>query len=234
MFNYENCLTAYNIDKPTGRVYKTPDGEYPSITTILGATSNNSFLIKWRERVGDEEADRISKEATDRGTAVHDYIEKYFLQDENRNFSQYFIDSGLSEEIVRIKQPTRDIIRECEKNKFIPYAQEIPLWHPKLKYAGRVDGVGLWNDTLSIIDFKTSKKRKYPSQIKNYYIQATAYAVAHNYLFDTRINNFAIVIGVDDNEPQCFTGQVAPYIPELKFRVKSFYKQKALNESSNK
>lgn len=210
-------------------MYVTPEGEYPSITTILGATSNNTFLDKWRERVGDEEADRISKEATDRGTAVHDYIEKYFLQ-EDRNFSTYFTDSGLSEEAVKIKQPARDIIRECERNKFIPYAQEIPLWHPKLKYAGRVDGVGLWNDTLTIVDFKTSKKRKYPSQIKNYYIQATAYAVAHNYLFDTRINNFAIVIGVDEAEPQCFTGNVAPYIPELKFRVTSFYKQKVLND----
>ena len=210
-------------------MYVTPEGEYPSITTILSATSNNTFLDKWRERVGDEEADRISKEATDRGTAVHDYIEKYFLQ-EDRNFSTYFTDSGLSEEAVKIKQPARDIIRECERNKFIPYAQEIPLWHPKLKYAGRVDGVGLWNDTLTIVDFKTSKKRKYPSQIKNYYIQATAYAVAHNYLFDTRINNFAIVIGVDEAEPQCFTGNVAPYIPELKFRVTSFYKQKVLND----
>ena len=56
MFNYEKCLEAYNIDKESGRVYKTPDGEYPSITTILGATSNNSFLHKWRERVGEEEA----------------------------------------------------------------------------------------------------------------------------------------------------------------------------------
>lgn len=228
MFNYEKCLTAYNIDKPSGRVYKTPDGEYPSITTILGATANNQFLVKWRERVGEEEANRISKIATDRGTAVHDYIEKYFLQEE-RNFSEYFVTSGLSEEIVKVKQPTRDIILTCERNKFTPYAQEVPLWHPKLRYAGRVDGIGLWNDILTIVDFKTSKKKKYPSQIKDYYIQATAYAVAHNYIFDTKINNFAIIIGVDDAEPQCFTGNVAPYIPELKFRVNSFYKQKAVD-----
>lgn len=231
-FNYEKCLEAYNIDRPSGRVYKTPDGEYPSITTILGATSDNSFLVRWREKVGDEEADRISKEATDRGTAVHDYIEKYFLQEE-REFRKYFEVSGLANEPFKIKQPTRDIIRSCERNNFIPYAQEIPLWHPKLKYAGRVDGVGLWNNTLSIIDFKTSKKKKYPSQIKNYYIQATAYAVAHNYLFNTEINNFAIVIGVDDKEPQIFTGKAINYIPELKLRVRQFYKQKAVNDRTS-
>ena len=155
--------------------------------------------------------------------------EKYFLQEEEeRDFKDFFSTSGLYQEAVKIKQPTRDIIKECERNNFVPYAQEVALWHPKLKYAGRVDGVGLWNNTLSIIDFKTSKKKKYTSQIKNYYIQATAYAVAHNYLFDTQINNFAIVIGVDDKEPQCFTGQVINFIPELKFRVKSFYKQKAI------
>ena len=224
MFNYEKCLEAYNIDKESGRVYKTPDGEYPSITTILGATSNNSFLHKWRERVGEEEANRISKEATDRGTAVHEYIEQYYLQ-EDRVFSDWFVSSGLSKEPRKIKQPARDIIKECDRNNFTPYAQEIPLWHPKLKFAGRVDGIGLWNGVLSIIDFKTAKKKKYTSQIKNYYIQATAYAVAHNYLFNTAINNFSIVIGVDEKESQCFTGKVVNFIPELKYRVRSFYTQ---------
>lgn len=224
MFDYSKCLEAYNIDKESGRVYKTPDGEYPSITTILGSTSNNSFLQKWKERVGEEEASRISKEATDRGTAVHDYIEKYYLQ-ESRDFKNWFISSGLSQEPTKIKQLARDIIRECDRNNFTPYAQEIPLWHPKLKFAGRVDGIGLWNGILSIIDFKTSKKKKYSSQIKNYYIQATAYAVAHNYLFNTAINDFSIVIGVDEKEVQCFTGKVVNFIPELKHRVRSFYIQ---------
>lgn len=231
MFDYSICADAHNIDRSTGRVYSTPAGEFPSITTILGATSNNSFLIKWREKVGEEEANRISKEATDRGTAVHDYVERYFNQDsESRSLHNFFSESGLSEETRKIKQPTRDIIRQCENNDFQPYAQEVALWHPKLKYAGRVDGVGLWNNTLSIIDFKTSKKKKYTSQIKDYYIQATAYAVAHNYLFDTRINNFAIVIGVDEKDPQCFEGNVAPFIPELRYRVSAFYKQKAAND----
>ena len=166
------------------------------------------------------EASRVIK----RGTAVHDYIEQYYLQ-EDRVFSDWFVSSGLSKEPRKIKQPARDIIKECDRNNFTPYAQEIPLWHPKLKFAGRVVGIGLWNGVLSIIDFKTSKKKKYTSQIKNYYIQATAYAVAHNYLFNTAINNFSIVIGVDEKESQCFTGKVVNFIPELKYRVRSFYTQ---------
>jgi len=233
LFDYSICEEAYNIDSPDGRVYKTPAGTYPSITTILSATSDKSFLVRWRKKVGDAEADRVMQEASERGTAVHDYIEQYFKQDD-REFSKYFLESGLYEEPVKIRQPTRAIIKECEKNNFIPYAQEIPLWHPKLRFAGRVDGIGLWNDTLSIIDFKTSRKKKYPSTIKNYYVQATAYAVAHNYLFHTEINNFAIVIGGDQVDMQLFEGKVINYIPELKFRVKQFYElQKKNNEKIN-
>jgi ATP-dependent exoDNAse (exonuclease V) beta subunit len=229
LFDYTKCDTAHNIDSPSGRVYETPDGTYPSITTILGATSDKSFLKRWRDKIGDEEADRIVAEAASRGTAVHDYVERYFKIEDNRSFGDFFKDSGLLEEPINIKQPTRAIIKECERNNFKPYAQEIPLWHPKLKYAGRVDGIGLWNDTLSIIDFKTSKKKKYVSTIRNYYIQCTAYAVAHNYLFDTQINNFAIVIGGDQVDMQLFEGKVVNYIPELKFRVKQFYEQQKNN-----
>ena len=233
MFDYSYCEKAYKIDSPSGRVYETPDGIYPSITTILGATSDKSFLVRWRKKVGDAEADRIVNEAAERGTAVHDYIEQYFKQTE-LSFSQFYENSGLLNEKTNVRQPTRAIIKECERNKFTPYAQEIPLWHPKLKYAGRVDGIGLWNDTLSIIDFKTSRKKKYPSTIKNYYIQCTAYAVAHNYLFNTQINNFAIVIGGDQVDMQLFEGKVINYIPELKFRVKQFYElQKKNNTTTN-
>ena len=77
--NYEKTSSVYAETLPTGRTYFTPDGDFPSITTLLGKTSDNQvWLQKWRERVGEEEANRISKEATDRGTLIHEYAEKYF------------------------------------------------------------------------------------------------------------------------------------------------------------
>lgn len=225
MFDYSICKDAYNIDKDTGRVYKTPNGEYPSITTILAATSDNTYLQRWRDKVGEEEANRISKEATDRGSSVHEYIEKFFLQDKE-TYKDFLVSSGLINEPTNIRGPAIEIIKECVKNKFTPYAQEVALWHPKLKYAGRVDGVGLWNNVLHIVDFKTSKKKKYASGIKNYYIQCTAYAVAHNYLFNTEINNFVVVIGGDQVPIQTFSGKVVNFIPELKNRILTFYRNK--------
>ena len=69
-----NYLTDVKTETlKTGRTYYTPDGAYPSITTILGKTADNTWLQKWIERVGEEEAARVSKEATDRGTLVHEY-----------------------------------------------------------------------------------------------------------------------------------------------------------------
>src|SRR6056300_2066597 len=72
-------ITEVDTDTlPSGRTYHTPDGSYPSITTILGKTANQAWLQAWKDRVGEEEAARISKIATDRGTLVHEYAERYF------------------------------------------------------------------------------------------------------------------------------------------------------------
>ena len=79
MIDYSKTKNIEAETLKTGRTYFTPDGNFPSITTLLGKTSENQvWLQKWREKVGEEEADRISKEATDRGTLVHEYAEKYF------------------------------------------------------------------------------------------------------------------------------------------------------------
>ena len=97
------------------------------------------------------------------------------------------------------------------------------LWSPSLKYAGRVDLVGLWKGITTIVDFKTSKKKKNVKQIKDYYIQCAAYAYAHNELFDTNIKQIVILITVENTEPQIFTGNMLNYIPDLKYRINKYY-----------
>ena len=103
---------------PTGRTYHTPDGSYPSITTILGKTSDNTWLQKWIERVGEEEARRVSKEATDRGTLVHEYAEKHFNGED--------VWQELSQERLDVRQMSRDLLellsavlkKSGDKNKY--------------------------------------------------------------------------------------------------------------------
>ena len=215
MIDYSKTDSVYAETLKTGRTYMTPDGDFPSMTTILGKTSDNQvWLQKWRERVGEEEADRISKEATDRGTLVHEYAEKYFNGED--------IKPDLMKEKPDVRDMTYNLIKAGEKGIEEVWAQEIALWSPSLKYAGRVDLVGLWKGIPTIVDFKTSKKKKNVKQIKDYYVQCAAYAYAHNELFDTNIKQIVILITVQDSGPQIFTGNALNYIPDLKYRVNKY------------
>jgi ATP-dependent exoDNAse (exonuclease V) beta subunit len=201
---------------PSGRTYHTPDGSYPSITTILGKTANNVWLQKWKEKVGEEEAARVSKEATDRGTAVHEFAEQHFNGEA--------IHSALSQAPRDVIQMTKDLIRIGESGVDEVWGQEQVLWSKKYRYAGRTDMVGIWKGKPTIIDFKTSKKKKYVKQITDYFIQCCAYAVAHNELYGTGIRNMAVLITVAGGEPQIFERDAVPYLPLLKNRRLEFDK----------
>ena len=199
---------------PEGRTYYTPDGNYPSITTILGKTSNQIWLQKWREKVGEEEAARISKEATDRGTLIHEYAESYFNKED--------IFTNLVNESSDIRQMVKDLITITELGVEEIWGQEQVLWNKTYGYAGRCDMVGIWKGKPSIIDFKTSKKTKYIKQIKDYFIQCCAYAVAHNQMFGTGIKNIVILITVEGKESQCFETNAVPFLSDLKLRINQY------------
>ena len=102
------------------------------------------------------------------------------------------------------------------------WGQEQILWSKNLRYAGRCDMVGLWKGKPSIIDFKTSKRVKNIKQIKDYFIQCCAYAVAHNELYGTGIREIVILITVDGKDPQCFETSAVPFLGDLKLRRRQY------------
>jgi genome maintenance exonuclease 1 len=218
MIDYNITTSVTTETLTTGRTYFTPDGAYPSITTLLGKTSSSQiWLQKWKDKVGEEEAARISKEATDRGTAVHEYLEKYWNGED--------ILSDLARESSNVRLPAKALIHGTSRNVTEVWAQEIPVWSPTLKFAGRVDMIGLWNNIPSIIDFKTSKKIKKGKDIKDYFLQASGYAYAHNELFGTNIQKIVIIVAVDgEEEPLIFEQKAPVFIPELKSRIIAYYK----------
>ena len=218
MIDYNITTSVTTETLTTGRTYFTPDGAYPSITTLLGKTSSSQiWLQKWKDNVGEEEAARVSKEATDRGTAVHEYLEKYWNGED--------ILGDLAREPINVRLPTKALINGTSRNVTEVWAQEIPVWSPTLKFAGRVDMIGLWNNIPSIIDFKTSKKIKKGKDIKDYFLQASGYAHAHNELFGTSIQKIVIIVAVDgEEEPLIFEQKAMVFIPELKSRILSYYK----------
>lgn len=219
MFDYSICkdVTAETTEK--GRLYKTPDGSYPSVTTILGKTANNIWLQRWKDKVGEEEAARISKMATDRGEIVHKYLERYW--DGSNSWSEDI----LQEEITTQKMIT-NLIQATQKGVTKVWAQEIPVWSKILRYAGRVDMFGEWNKVPAVIDFKTSKKKKQIKDIRDYFIQCTAYAQAHNELFNTDLKKIVVLITVENSEVQVFESDMRPFLPDLKYRITQYFKLK--------
>ena len=215
MFDYSICRQVTAETTPSGRLYKTPDGSYPSVTTVLGKTANNVWLQRWKDRVGEEEAARISKLATDRGELVHSYLERYWNGDSLE-------DLATVEPVT--KQMILNLIESTKQGVTKVWAQEIPVWSKQIRYAGRVDMFGEWQGIPAVIDFKTSRKKKQIKDIKDYFIQCTAYAHAHNELFKTELKKLVVLITVEDSIVQVFESHTLPFLPELKYRVNQYEK----------
>jgi len=169
MFNHEQVeLTEMNaVTTDSGRKYKTPEGiDLPSITTVLSILSRDS-IAKWRKRVGEAEANKISGRASGRGTRVHEITEKYIDNDPNYK-------DGYTPDIIHSFNVMKPILDGLIGTV---YAQEAPLYSTHLGVAGRVDCVAEFDGKLSIIDFKTAMKKKQKSWINNYFMQEAAYAI---------------------------------------------------------
>ena len=177
-----------------GRTYTAPDGtKYPSITTVLSILSREA-IQEWRARVGEEEANKISRVASSRGTAVHDMLEKYV--DNDPNFSE-----GVMPHIL---QSFYDVKEQLDTRLSKVYAQEAPLYSKHLGLAGRVDCVGVWDGKDSIIDYKTSRKLKKKEWVKGYFMQCCAYAIMWEERTGIPITQLVVLIAVDNEEPQVF------------------------------
>ena len=182
------------VTKDSGRVYTDPNNNtYPSITTVLSILSEDAIKA-WRAKVGEEEANRISKTASNRGTAVHDLLERYV-----NNESDF--DKEFEPHIMQSFYDDKPVLDKCLTKV---YAQEAGLYSERLGVAGRVDCVGEWNGIDSIIDYKTSKKLKKKEWIDSYFMQSTAYAIMWEERTGIPINQIVVVIAVDNEEPQIF------------------------------
>jgi ATP-dependent exoDNAse (exonuclease V) beta subunit len=189
-----------------GRFYQTPSGGvYPSVTTILAPHSAEG-IQKWRKRVGDEEADRISLQARTRGTMVHLIAEKYLKQEDISTEL-----ASLDKLNLRNFKKFKGLLDRISGVRFL----EHPLYSDRIRIAGRVDCIADFDGTLSIIDFKTSRRRKVLSYIESYFMQGTAYALMAEERLNLVIRNIAILISVDADTPQVFTGKPKYYYKDL-------------------
>ena len=208
-------LSANTTDK--GRLYTAPDGKkFPSITTVLSILSREAIQA-WRARVGEEEANRISRIASTRGTAVHDLLEKYV--DNDPDYAK-----GVMPHILQSFYDVKEVL-DTNLNKV--YAQEAPLYSEHLGVAGRVDCVGVWDGKDSIIDYKTSRKPKKKEWIEGYFLQCAAYAIMWEERTGRPITQLVVMIAVDNEETQVFIEHRDNYTKRL-LEVIADYKREKL------
>ena len=180
------------------RHYDVNDEKLPSVTTILQATQDvekAEGIKRWTQKVGEAAAKRVLEQAAKRGTAMHSYLETYLqggkvldLRDVGREASsmaETIIDKGFND------------LEEI-------WGSEVTLFYPNL-YAGATDLCGIYQGRESIIDFKQSNKPKKVEWIKDYKLQMVAYAMAHNVVYDTQIEQGVILMCTPDNFFQKFT-----------------------------
>lgn len=172
-----------------------------SITTALSLTADKSGLEDWRKRVGEEEAKRISRAATERGSRVHAFMEAALVGD----------DLGLGAAIADLALANdgglamaKALSAEARKHVSEVWAQEIALYSPTLHVAGRTDLIGLWDGELAVCDWKTSRKPKAREWTQDYALQCTAYARMHRELTGVEIDRLVIAITCETGDVQVF------------------------------
>lgn len=198
-------------EEGVGRIYLTPSGEkYPSVTTVLGLLSKDS-IAEWRKRVGDEEANRISKKATSLGTAIHKIVEDYL-----NNKEDYIEKYGPFEKMVFSS------FQECLNKIDNILCQESTLYSDVLKVAGRVDCIAEYDGQLSIIDFKTANKAKEEEHILGYFMQLTMYSLMLEEMTGICIPNIVILMVTTSAEVLVFKKKRTDYYKQVKDLINEY------------
>ena len=174
--------------KEVGRFYQdSNENSVPSVTTVLSNTSDKSDSIEqWRKKVGETEANRITKQSTDIGSMVHEALENYLNEKKWDNFTN-------NQEGIIASKITEKFINSGLSSLTEVWGLEVGLILDGL-YAGTADCTGKINDIPSIIDFKTARKMKKREWIEDDFLQGCAYANAHNVMFGTEINQVVILM----------------------------------------
>ena len=213
-----NYVQVSRTEEHGSRKYDVLGIRLPSVTTILAQTKDQTYLDKWKAKVGHEEAERIKNLSSKRGTSMHKFIEKHItgvgyddlteIGTQAKPMAQKIIDIGLT--------PVTEY-----------YGSEVSLYYPGL-YAGSTDLVCIHNGKETIADFKQANKPKREDWIEDYFLQIGAYAMAHDYVHGSNIEQGVIMVCTPDLYYQefKFDGEMMQkYRHQFLQRLSQFYGQ---------
>ena len=214
-YNYKDVT---RITDHGSRLYDVLGMRLPSVTTILSQTKDQSFLTAWKNKVGHENAERIKNNSSNRGTAMHKFLEKHVggvgyddlttLGREAKLMANKIIEDGLSK------------VSEY-------YGSEVMLYYPDL-YAGSTDLVCMHDGMETIVDFKQSNRPKREEWVEDYYLQIAAYAMAHDQVYGSNIQQGVIMVCTPDlyyQEFKCEGEKMRHYRHEFLKRLSQYHDQ---------
>ena len=207
------------IDRNGTRFYPIPgaDKYYPSVTSIT-SFKNAKFFQKWRTKIGETEANRITARATQRGTTFHSITEDYIKG--NLNLDMYLENNPLP---VRMFQTAKSTLNRINNI----HCLESFLYSHYLGLAGRVDCIAEFDGELAVIDFKTSTKEKKEDWIEHYFVQETAYAAMFLERSGIEVKKIVTLIAVEDGSVQVFQKyNLDDYLQLLKTYIEEFVRGK--------
>jgi hypothetical protein len=193
----------------------------PSVTTILSATESDekkAAIARWKAKVGEKSAENIKNTAAKRGTSMHSYLEHYIAGEGLLDLTEEGVEAQKMAETIRDKG-----FPELEEI----WGSECVLYYPEL-YAGQTDLCGIYQGRESIIDFKQSNKPKKDEYIGDYYLQLVAYAMAHDAIYSTNIEQGVILMCTPDLYFQKFVlngARFRQYKWEWLRRIDEYYKK---------
>ena len=184
---YNYVQVSRNPDQGS-RTYDVGGTKLPSVTTILAQTKDQSYLDRWKAKVGYEEAERIKNLSSKRGTSMHKFIEKHI--------------TGVGyDDLTEIGQQAKPMAQKIIDIGLTPvseyYGSEVSLYYPGL-YAGSTDLVCMHNGKETIADFKQANRAKREEWIEDYFLQIGAYAMAHDYIYGSNIEQGVIMVCTPD------------------------------------
>ena len=181
-------VDSTRIEDHGTRLYDVNGSRLPSVTTILGATKNQQFLKEWKAKVGEQEAERIKNLSSRRGTSMHKFLEHHVLG------------TGY-DDLTELGQKAKAMADKVIEVGLAPveeyYGSEVTLYYPGL-YAGSTDLVCIHNGKDTVVDFKQSNTPKRADWIEDYFMQIAAYAMAHDYVHGSNIEQGVIMVCTPD------------------------------------
>jgi len=183
-----NYVQATRTDDHGTRIYDVVGMKLPSVTTVLAKTKDQTYIQRWKDKIGEKQAEHIKNYSSKRGTAMHKFLEKH-------------IQGAGYDDLTPIGQEAKPMANKIIEIGLPPiseyYGSEVTIHYPGL-YAGSTDLVCMHNDMQTIVDFKQSNRPKREEWVQDYYLQIAAYAMAHDHVYGSQIRQGVIMICTPD------------------------------------